>query len=401
MSVCSIDLFAGAGGFTIGAQSTGLIDRSIGYERDDDAVATHRSHSLCEQVDLATYGPTLGYEVSQADHLHLHASPPCQSFSAAGKGKGRESIELLGMAVRDILVAGDMAADVAAQVRLLDANTQLVLVPAYWIAILQPDTISFEQVRAVLPLWEAYADVLEAMGYSTWTGLIHSEQHGVPQTRTRAWLTASQHAEVDAPVPTHSKYHTRSPERLDEGVLPWVSMAEALSLTDGAVGFPRRNSAKATQTVTDDPSAHYGAERNRLNDAGEDWTHLRPSTTVCGDPRLSGPGRNDPNVSGSQYGPNARRITVEEALALQGFPADLELHGSKTSQFRQIGNSVNPAVAAAVIRSLLADVKESSSSLTERYWSCDRWGRLDGPDTDDPNCDCSMCERRREDRKKQ
>jgi len=32
------------------------------------------------------------------------------------------------------------------------------------------------------------------------------------------------------------------------------------------------------------------------------------------------------------------------------------------------------------------------------YWSCDRWGRADGPDSDDPVCTCSMCTVRRYDR---
>ena len=49
----------------------------------------------------------------------------------------------------------------------------------------------------------------------------------------------------------------------------------------------------------------------------------------------------------------ARRVTVEEAGILQGFPADFPWQGSKTSQFRQVGNAVNPAVAEAVLRSVL------------------------------------------------
>ena len=56
---------------------------------------------------------------------------------------------------------------------------------------------------------------------------------------------------------------------------------------------------------------------------------------------------------GDRAGSKARRVTVAEAAALQGFPADFPFQGSKTSQFRQVGNAVNPAVAAAVLRGLL------------------------------------------------
>jgi DNA (cytosine-5)-methyltransferase 1 len=63
-------------------------------------------------------------------------------------------------------------------------------------------------------------------------------------------------------------------------------------------------------------------------------------------------------TSKSQYwthraGTTARRVTVEEAGVLQGFPDDFPWQGSKTSQFRQVGNAVNPAVAEVVLRSVL------------------------------------------------
>ena len=55
----------------------------------------------------------------------------------------------------------------------------------------------------------------------------------------------------------------------------------------------------------------------------------------------------------SQYGKNARKITVAEAGVLQGFPADYPWQGTRTSQFKQAGNAVPPPVAEAVLRALL------------------------------------------------
>lgn len=50
--------------------------------------------------------------------------------------------------------------------------------------------------------------------------------------------------------------------------------------------------------------------------------------------------------------PRLRRITVEEAAALQSFPKGFKFAGPTNAQYRQIGNSVPPALARAVARSL-------------------------------------------------
>src|SRR5690606_16247200 len=103
----------------------------------------------------------------------------------------------------------------------------------------------------VLPVWEAYAEVLRAEGYSVATGNLHAEQYGVPQTRKRAILVARLNGEAKLPTPTHSRYYNRTPEKLDDGVLPWVCMADAL-------GWGM--TARPSMTVTGGGSATGGAE---------------------------------------------------------------------------------------------------------------------------------------------
>lgn len=264
-----IDLFEGAGGFSWGARP--LADEIIGVEWDDDAHATAEAAAArTRAVDWVEWQPLKGdvrrfspvgvaetgyeHEVGRQVHLHLHASPPCTTFSAAGRGHGRKFVEDLCVAVRDILAGDDFDEVLAGLPDDIDDTSKLVLVPAHWIRDLEPDTVSFEQVRAVMPIWEAYAEAMELLvGYETWTALLSAEQYGVPQTRLRAWLGASLHREVEPPAPTHSRYHTRDPKRLDEGVLPWVSMAEALGWTSSEqAGFLRRGGAAREAQGSDD-----------------------------------------------------------------------------------------------------------------------------------------------------
>ena len=110
-----------------------------------------------------------------------------------------------------------------------DERSALTLVPMHYIERFFPTYVAMEQVPAVLPIWEAYAELMREMGYSVWTGYLHAEQYGVPQTRKRAYLIARRDGRgASPPTATHSRYHSRTPEKLDPGVKKWVSMAEAL-----------------------------------------------------------------------------------------------------------------------------------------------------------------------------
>jgi site-specific DNA-cytosine methylase len=75
------DLFAGPGGWDVGLGSLGVTN-VVGFELDEHACATGRAagHKR-EQVDVAETDP-LDYGRPRG----VVASPPCQSFSAAGKG---------------------------------------------------------------------------------------------------------------------------------------------------------------------------------------------------------------------------------------------------------------------------------------------------------------------------
>lgn len=233
MTQVALDLFAGPGGWDVAANRLGI--NSHGIEIDDAARATREAAGLLTNHDDVW---TLDVGVAP-DYDGLIASPPCQTFSKAGKGSGRRALDDVLRAVKD--ERWRTLTDLRAFGREVgDDRTALVLTPLTYAHNLLPTWIALEQVPSVLPVWEVVAEVLGSWGYEAWTGLLTSETYGVPQTRKRAILVANLGRSVSRPVPTHSRYHNRTPGRLDEGVLPWVSMAEALGWgTDEVVGFPR------------------------------------------------------------------------------------------------------------------------------------------------------------------
>lgn len=221
------------------AQRLGL--KVLGIELNAAAVATRDAagyHTV--HADMTTLNPD-DYPSSG-----LIASPPCQTFSMAGKGDGREQLAAVCAAIRSHETDWEK----------FGPRTGLMLEPLRWILARHTAGepyrwITMEQVPAVMPAWIAYADVLIGLGYGVACGVLNAEQFGVPQTRRRAVLVARLGEYAHLPTPTHSRYYSSDPDRLDYGVKPYVSMAQALGW-----GMEPRPS----MTVTGGGTATGGAE---------------------------------------------------------------------------------------------------------------------------------------------
>lgn len=224
-----IDLFAGPGGWDEGLRALDQHEDCLGVEWDDAACKTAEAagHKRL-QSDIAALDP-----LEFGDVEGLIASPPCQSYSTAGKQKGRaDRIHVENCALE---IAAGFDSRWQYEHLLEDQRSLLTVEPLRWALALRPEWIAFEQVPAVLPLWSLFAQILGTLGYSTDVGVLTAEQYGVPQTRKRAYLVASRVGDASLPAPTHTKYRKGKPKQ-EGDLLPWVSMAEALGWTEtGAV----------------------------------------------------------------------------------------------------------------------------------------------------------------------
>lgn len=364
-------------------------------------VGVEWDHSACRTA-MAAGHPRVRADVASLP-LHpfagirgLIASPPCPTFSAAGKGSGRHDLPLLLLAIKR-LGAGEWPAEQIAACQ--DERTALTLEPLRWALALQPEWISWEQVPAVLPVWEACAAVLREHGYSVATGVLSAEQWGVPQTRKRAILVANRTHSVALPAPTHTRYVKGKPRQAD-GLLPWVSMADALGWpSDEVVGFPRladtssnkvdqrvsidgkdyrardlraadlpaqvvtekvrswqrwalrnNNTDNASTRTLDQPAGtvYFGARSN-----GAAWVHDRHATTVVasfGADTISAPGWRKAGDGPRQAADGGVKVEPWEAGVLQSFRADYPWQGAITKQRQQIGNACPPLLMHAVLQ---------------------------------------------------
>jgi DNA (cytosine-5)-methyltransferase 1 len=387
-----IEGFAGPGGWSEGLRRAGYDGMAVGFEHDLAAcrTATAAGH-LRVRADVASY--PLQHLAGKVDGIIQ--SPPCQAFSAAGNRLGE---------VDQPLVFERIAAFAADRTPLerewADARSMLTAEPMRWAVALRPRWIALEQVKEVLPLWRYTAELLRRHGYQTWTGILSTEQYGVPQTRKRAILIARRGGlPVGPPTPTHQPYRAGvasvSEPDLFGGLLPPpVSMATALGWglddrpawtvtsggaeTGGAEVFGNaKNRRHLAEVVLRNGNQDNACERRACEPAGTlffgartnavDWRMYPAGLTGSYEysrsvsepsPTIKGAG------SGGQYVADdvqSSRITVHEAAILQSFPPDYPWQGTKSQQYQQVGNAVPPLLAEAILRPLIEQVSERAA----------------------------------------
>ncbi|MFE3264262.1 DNA cytosine methyltransferase [Streptomyces sp. NPDC059215] len=384
-----LDLFAGPGGLDVAGHSLDI--PSLGIEWDRSACLTRYAAGLDTlHADVSAVRRD-AFESLPPEINVLAGGPPCQTYSVAGHGAGRQALDRVRKYI-DRLMPGDSDKKIDEELKdLPDPRTALVLEPLRYAiqATRSPnrenrpyDVIVLEQVPAVAPLWEHYAKVLAETGlpdgtrYRVVVDVLDTETYGVPQTRSRAVLIARREGlgEPSLPSPTHRSYDakewnrtngTSAPDQvrqptLDEGgasgsdsnddKLPWRSMRDALSDPVGS------HTGRVTPFLV---RSNYGSSGHPGRRGVR--TDQQPATTVTG--RIS---RfvvfEHLNEQVVYEGP---RFSMNEAGMLQSFPPDYPWSG--TAQAQQVGNAVPPLFGAHLLSSALGLPKPAPEALRKPW----------------------------------
>ncbi|MFE0788015.1 DNA cytosine methyltransferase [Streptomyces mutabilis] len=340
-----LDLFAGPGGWSEGLRTLGL--RDVGIETDPAACATRAAagHTTI-RADVTAYPSTaLRGKVSG-----LIASPPCQTFSAAGLRAGNADRDLCHQGLADLARGRDTRLTLRAACT--DPRSLLVVEPLRYALDLRPDWIALEEVPAVAPLFEHTARLLAGVGYSTWTGVLNAADFGLAQTRRRAFLIASRTRPALPPEPTHAAGGTGA-DLFGDGLPAWRSMGDVLGCPPGEVVTRGNHTTGGSRFPTTGPSwALTGRARSWMLRVGNRPSATRRRLDQPAPTLLFANARKDVARIDSD-GALIRRLDVQEAAVLQGFPVTYPWAGSRTKQFEQIGNAVPAPLAAAVLRPLV------------------------------------------------
>lgn len=342
----AISLYSGAGGLDLGFARAGF-DVRWAIDSDRFAVLTYNANldprAVCGDVLQVDPPRDLRPDL-------VIGGPPCQGFSVIGRmdpGDPRS---------RHVDHFLDVVADYA------------------------PRAFVMENVKAlaVSPRWEDVRESLLAratsLGYRRELLVLNALDYGVPQARERMFLVGLRDEQprtptpVDGPAPTvRDALCTLPPfgEPGNDGVcaarvvparvpvmrptafrgsLMFNGSGRPLQLDGPAKTLPASMGGNATPIV----------DQDELQLGAEPWVveyhrHLQSG----GRPHKRAPKR-------------MRRITVQEAAALQTFPLGWQFVGPQVAQYRQIGNAVPPDLAFAVAASVRQALERADRRAAER-----------------------------------
>ena len=314
-----IDLFSGAGGFSLGFDNKGFQNVfSVDIEPSFCETYNHNfpNHNLIQKDICDVTDAELKY-LKEYDEIDVViGGPPCQGFSIAGN-IGRKFID--------------------------DPRNKLFKEFVRVVKVVKPTYFVMENVARLYnhnkgnTRKEIITD-FENLGYKVECKILNSADYGVPQVRKRVIFIGTKNSQkILFPNKEVDKY---------------VTVKEALS------SYPKLESGQESKIPNHIAMSHSeqmlhkmsfvsdGGDRNEIPEqirpkSGDvrkyiKYSSNKPSVTVTGDMRKI-----------FHYEQN-RALTVRELAKLQSFPDDFEFKGTKISQQQQVGNSVPPRMSEAI-----------------------------------------------------
>lgn len=387
----AVDLFAGAGGMTLGFEQAGF-DVLAAVEIDPIHCATHEYNFPFWQVFCQGIETLKGLEIRQNSEIGdreidvVFGGPPCQGFSLMGKRAFDDP--------RNSLMFHF--------IRLVDE-----LQPKYFVLENVPGLTVGKHRQFITEI----IDKLQSQGYQVLESyqVLNASYYGVPQDRSRLFILGSRQ---DLPLPGYPQPVTKSPKvnpKIDNklnnlspcptvwdaiGDLPTIEQYPELFLKDYTIAKYQKSTIYAQLlrgfvTVKDNFSYPRIFDQNLLTCSlrsrhsptstarfeATEWGktekisrfHKLHPQGLCNTLRAGTPSNRGAFTSPRPIHPYTPRcITVREAARLHSYPDWFRFQGTKWHGFRQVGNSVPPLLAKAVAGEIIKFLGIIPSQPTEK-----------------------------------
>ena len=370
----AIDLFAGAGGFSLGIEQAGF-DVIVAIERDPIHAAAYKYNfpqTLVLAADITTlsgemiWQALLRQEQQKKSEIDLIiGGPPCQGFSIMGKNCVDDS--------RNDLVFHF-------------CRLVCELKPRYFVMENVPGMIS----KRYSQLLERLIQEFESNGYGITQPVqcLNAADFGVPQQRRRLFLLGSRAGELPLSYP---KPRDRTKVTVRDAIadvpdlddFPELWKTDEVLLSEATIGTSEASATRygrqmrgieGEQTDFSDPRAwnpqlltssrrtkHKDTCIERFQDLPpgqpDSISHLRRLDWdgLCHTLRAGTGAERGRYTSPRPIHPTRPRvISVREAARLHSFPDWFRFHTTKWHGFRQVGNSVPPLLAGAIAQQVIA-----------------------------------------------
>ncbi|WP_082611283.1 DNA cytosine methyltransferase [Lysobacter sp. Root916] len=355
-----IDLFAGAGGLSVGAHQAGAnVVASLEY--DSTACDTLRSnpkyHGQVIEGDVCDFSGEHLRKMAglkKREPLVVVGGPPCQPFSKAAYWTEDGDDAAYRRARAKGMVARKPPAKTA-----IKKDARRDLVHEFWrlVSDSNADGFVFENVPSIRhprnrPIYDALVSRAKADGYYVTEMVANASEYGVAQARERVIVLGSRKRPPVQPERTNSNDpDCKLPMPVTAGeVLKRFGSKRFFEPEEVVTGrwakhleeVPPGWNYKAHTAWAGHPNPTFVTETRF-------WNFLlklapdRPSWTLAASP-------------GPWTGPfhwHNRRLRTPELAALQGFPEEYLVVGSRRERVRQMGNAVPVPLATAMIKSVL------------------------------------------------
>ena len=339
-----VDLFCGAGGFSIGFEMAGF-NSILAIDKWEQAIETYnynRKNKIASTTDIYDYTDGMLNSLKKKNNIvGIIGGPPCQGFSMVGTRDAK------------------------------DERNSLYLQYVRFVKIIKPQFFILENVRGLLNLKGGYfkddiIDRFSKLGYNVCYKVLRASDYGVPQNRERVFFVGLRKDiykdiffdfdKIEKKDMVTTKMALSDLPSLDRGEDFTKYRSEPLNDFQALM---RKNSKKVennegtehTKQTIDiikkvpdgkcirDISEELYKVRN-YNAAFKRMNSNAPSGTIdCG------------HRNYFHYEEN-RIPTVREAARIQSFPDNYIFTGNKSTQYTQVGNAVPPLLALAIAKEI-------------------------------------------------
>lgn len=353
-----LDLFCGAGGLSKGFEMAGF-DIVGGVDFNQEAIDTY-NHNFkkakgicCDILNLSDeeikekFGDLKDIDV-------IIGGPPCQGFSEANRNK-----------VED------------------DPRNKLFFQFLKFVDLADPKVIIIENVRGIVTQDNGYTknkiyELFESRGYCVNHSLLDASDYGVPQKRMRNFFV----------ITKKKKFNFDNIKKVLNKVTVYDAIGDLYGNENNKSDTIKYSSDKASNYVKSinfktniitNHEVRYPADivQKRISfvKQGENWQSIpqelfsnqRDNRHSSAYKRLDESSVSvtiDTGNSHSNYfHPLYNRIpTVREAARIQSFPDNFEFLGSRTAQYKQVGNAVPPLLAKSLASTLMEELKNDEKN---------------------------------------
>ncbi len=347
-NIIGVDVFAGVGGMSFGAVKA-EIDVKLAVEKDKHAAETYILNHPDTRVIVDDIKNIKKNHLPEKNGITiLFGGPPCQGFSTSNqrtRNKDNKENWLL---------------------------KEFIRIVSLW----RPDWVVFENVKGIVNtaggmFVDYIINELSKLGYYSSSGILDAAEFGVPQSRSRFFIIASQNKlSINLPQPIQ-KIPITVREAIEDlpklkndlfvDYLPYSTKpisAYAKKMRNGQIGC--FNNLVTKNSV-------YVVERYKHIPQGGNWRNIPEKLmdnykdiSQCHTGIYKRLQEDEPSVVLGNYRKNMlihpwehRGLSVREAARLQSFPDSFIFKGSIGYQQQQVGNAVPPLLAKAIFKSII------------------------------------------------